>query len=402
MGNIRRYRFRLAALLLTVPTAAACIPADDTDAPLVRCETPSAAHYAATIDATIAWLGRALQHDGTYWYEYDRAADEFVDDYNDVRHAGTTMSLYQAAADGYMAAIPIADAALEYILGGLVTEGAVTAFAGGGRNAELGSTALAIAGLVHRRIATGDATYDELLGQMGNFMRTLLRADGGMWARAAVDNLEPAEGQTSTFYTGEAFWAFGLLGGQFPEAGWTADAQAVGRYIATERDAEEEIEDPPLADQWAAYGFAELAVHGPLEQEERFYVRSLIERYHGRYVAEVEREARRVGDGSAAPDESVTQSRGASYGTTLEALGSLRALSASDPGLDDLRAQLTHDSICGSAIALARQYSPERAAKWPRPDVVAGAWFDENTTRMDDQQHAMSGVLLAARAAQSG
>jgi hypothetical protein len=33
------------------------------------------------------------------------------------------------------------------------------------------------------------------------------------------------------------------------------------------------------------------------------------------------------------------------------------------------------------------------AATYPRPDLVRGAWVRAGGTRMDDQQHAFSGLL---------
>jgi len=376
---------------------------DDPDQPLLACDRPAVTALEATVDAATGWLGRSQQPDGTYWYEYDRVADEFSDDYNDVRHAGTTMSLYQAAAaapdeERSGAALDLADAALVYIADGTVANGDRLAFVGQSRRADLGSTALVVAALAHRRIAAGDTAYDDQMAAMGRFMQSLLRDDGGMWGWATSDELDPIEGQTSTFYTGEAFWAFGLLANQFPGDGWDEAATSVAGYIASVRDAEEEVDNPPLADQWAAYGFAEMREWGDLDGAELQYVRSLIDKYHERVGREVEREKKRVGSGEESPDESVEQARGAAFGTTVEALGSLWRLSETDPSLADIAGQVRSDLICGASILDARQYSVERAAEWPRPDVVEGAWFDEDTTRMDDQQHAMSGVLLAVDA----
>lgn len=372
------------------------------------CAAPTETDLDATVAASADWLARSQDPEGAYWYEYDRAADVFSDDYNSIRHAGVTMSLLQTAAYGEPGAAAVAletgDGGLDYMLDRLVvvdedTADDRTAYVDTfDREAVLGSTALAVVGLVHRRIATADETHDDLLRSMGRFMQSLMRADGAMWAGATRNELEPIVGVTSTFYTGEAFWAFGLLANQFPDEGWDDSAEAVGHYLATARDAEEEIDNPPLADQWAAYGFAEMREWGDLPPEEVAYVRSLIDAYHGRVGREIGREENRVGDGTEPPDESVEQSRGAAFGTSIEATSSLWRLSAVDPGLADLEDQLRIDTVCGAAILAARQYDAEQALEWPQPDVVEGAWFTEDVTRMDDQQHAMSGVLLANEA----
>jgi hypothetical protein len=137
---------------------------------------------------------------------------------------------------------------------------------------------------------------------------------------------------------------------------------------------------------------------GSLDTEQRAYIRKLVEKYRARVERELDRETRRVGDGSEPPDESVQQSRGAAFGTTVEALAALWRLTSIDPGLSDLVEPVRADLICGAQILNARQVSAERASEWARPEVVWGAWFDENVTRVDDQQHAMSGLMLAVDA----
>ena len=377
------------------------------DGPLPPCTVPAAAELESTVEAATAWLERSLQDDGTYWYEYDRETDEFAPGYHDVRHSGVTMSLYQVAAAGNPTVTAIGDQGRAYIDNNLVTDGDLVAFGNPRLDLHLGATALVVAGLVHRRIATDDTTDDDLLRAMGRWMQLALRDDGGMWfgARYTTNDeggtFEPTVGRTSTFYTGEAFWAFGLLANQFPGEGWDDSARSVAAYIATERDIEEEIDDPPLADQWSAYGFAEMREWGQLEGPELAYVESLIDRYGGRLEREIRREAKRVGDGTSAPDETERQARGAAFGTTVEALSALWRLTAVDPGLASLNRELRDNLVCGAAILAARQYEPTRAGTWPRPDVVEGAWFLEDVTRMDDQQHAMSGVLLAIDAVNS-
>ena len=362
------------------------------------CDLPTESELKETVASSAAWMQRALQANNRFWYEYDRNTDTFARNYFDVRHAGVVMSLYQVAATGDLSVLETADGGLQYILDNLNTVGDRTAFDDYRVDTDLGSTALAVNALVHRRIATNDQTYDDLLRAMGRYMQSLLRPDGGMWFGAFSDGLEPMVGRTSTFYTGEAFWGFGLLANQFPGEGWDDSARLVAHYLATARDSEEGVENPPLADQWASYGFSEMRTWGDLAGDELAYVRSLSEAYHKRVEREIRREASRVGDGTEPPRESVRQSRGAAFGTTVEALSALWRLSQQDPGMADLEPQLRHDLLCGAGILAARQYDTERAAPYTRPDVVEGAWFTEDVTRMDDQQHAMSGVALAVDA----
>jgi hypothetical protein len=90
------------------------------------------------------------------------------------------------------------------------------------------------------------------------------------------------------------------------------------------------------------------------------------------------------------------RARGGGIGVWLEGLGSLSAVAKRDPRLADMREPLVDRLECGAGILAERQEDAADAAEWRAPELVEGAWFRENVTRMDDQQHALSGLLLAA------
>jgi small neutral amino acid transporter SnatA (MarC family) len=46
-----------------------------------------------------------------------------------------------------------------------------------------------------------------------------------------------------------------------------------------------------------------------------------------------------------------------------------------------------------AGLAIRTQSDAEDAARYPRPARVEGAWFRDGETRMDDQQHALAGLL---------
>ncbi len=54
----------------------------------------------AAAGAAIGWVQRAQLDGGRYVYLYDAESDDLARDYNDVRHAGVTMALYQSAGRG--------------------------------------------------------------------------------------------------------------------------------------------------------------------------------------------------------------------------------------------------------------------------------------------------------------
>jgi len=81
--------------------------------------------------------------------------------------------------------------------------------------------------------------------------------------------------------------------------------------------------------------------------------------------------------------------RGAGLGVWVEAVGSLARVAEVDPRLHDLRPALEDRLACGAGLLTVRQVDGG-------PVEEAGAWFRNDVTRMDDQQHSLSGLLAAA------
>ena len=80
--------------------------------------------------------------------------------------------------------------------------------------------------------------------------------------------------------------------------------------------------------------------------------------------------------------------RGAGLGVWVEGVGSLARVAEVDPRLADLGPALEERLACGAGLLAARQVSGG-------PEEEAGAWFREDVTRMDDQQHSLSALLAA-------
>ena len=336
-----------------------------------------------------AWIEAGQEQDGRYLYEYDRDANEARPGYNIVRHAGVTMSLYQLAAAGADDALAAADAGLELMLDGLVPAGGGLALIDpGAPTARLGASALMAAALEDRRDATGDRRYDDELRALGRFLAVLVGPDGRALSSYDLTLDAPTPGERSRYATGEAGWALARLHSLFPDEGWDTPARAVADYLATERDAAEGLDFRPWPDQWAAYLLAEL---GPshLDAEHITYARALAERF-GMLVRV---ESQKDGWPVAFVDP---RARGAGLGVWVEALGSLERLAAIDDRLADLRSALAARLACGAGLLVERQVEDAGARVFAAPELVRGAWFREGVTRMDDQQHALSGLLAAA------
>jgi hypothetical protein len=342
----------------------------------------------ASAVAAGGWIERAQGDDGRYVYEYDRDTDRVAPGYNIVRHAGVTMSLYQLARAGHPEAVAAADAALAMMLDNLVPAGDGLAFVESETSARLGASALMAAALAQRRDATGDDRYDDELRAVGRFLVGQITTGGQMLDVYDLQADAPITGRTSRYSTGEAAWALAQLHNLFPDEGWDAPARSILDYLATARDEVEGLDFPPWADQWAAYTLAELAPSG-LDGHHVRYARSLSERFGMLVRAESQK------DGWPLPFID-TRARGAGLGVWVEGLGALAGAADRDERLADLRPALAARVACGAALLVERQPDRRDAASWGAPSLVEGAWFRYNVTRMDDQQHAMSGLLVAA------
>jgi hypothetical protein len=352
------------------------------------CGKTDTASLEAAARAARDWILRNQKPDGTYTYLYYIDTDTVPDEYNMVRHAGVTMTLFQAA--GHYEdpqTLAAADAGLGWMIQNLVRRHGWSAPVLGNEDPILGSVALMTVGLAERRLVVGDHQYDELMHELGRFMLALQRDDGGFEVSWDLRADTPTTGQTSRYYPGESLWALTLLTQAFPDEGWDIAARRALDYLVTQRDEQDDVSFPPLTDQWLAYGLAEMA-HWGLTDDQLAYARSLA----GRFGVFVRSEAQRQ-DGKLGRLVRGRESRGAGLGTWVEALGSLWRLSSTDERLADLKPKLKERLVCSAGILAARQADKETADKSQAPAMVEGAWFAQGETRMDDQQHSLSGLL---------
>lgn len=365
-------------------------------APPEHCPTVTAADVDAAARATTAWIVDNQQPDGTWLYEYDRATGRAeyygTGDYNIVRHAGVALALYQAAGHGHQGALESADRGLAWALDHTVERNgwiAVTTEP----YVQAGTNALLVAALAERRQLTGDSTYDDVMAGLGTFLTAQLESNGALLAYYDLEPDAPRAGVHSIYYSGEAWWALARLHRTFPDAGWGAAANLLGNYLATERDAAEDLW-PPLADHWSGYGLGETAAfpdrpsRTPLTDDELDFVR----RQGGILGQRVRSISQRFGPWGVVV-RGTFEPRGGGYGVFGEGLGGLWRASQLDDRLADLRAPLAARQTCISALAIEAQVDAAEAAAHRSPELVRGAWFQKDVTRMDDQQHAVSALL---------
>jgi hypothetical protein len=355
--------------------------------PPESCGDANAGDIRLAMEEAAGWMKRNQNADGTYVYVYLADTDTIPGEYNEVRHAGVTMALYQAAGRlDDPEALAAADRALGWMQDHLSRRDGWTALDFPGGRPILGGTALMEAGLAERRVATGDGSYDDLMRGLGRFIVAMQREDGGFYNGWDIAGNGPLPG-TSKYYPGEALWALALLDKAFPGEGWIDAAHRAATWLVTKRDDELDVDFAPLPDQWTAYGLAELADTG-LNETEAGYARHLAERWG--FLSRIESQRQGGWMGRFVRGR---EARGAGMGTWVEGLAALWRVSEKEERLADLRGPIKERALCASGILAARQVSERQAGTYPRPDLVRGAWIRAGETRMDDQQHSFSGLL---------
>jgi hypothetical protein len=338
---------------------------------------PTPARLRAAAAAGAAWIAANTRPDGSYLYEW-HVGEGAGPAYNVVRHAGVTLALYRAGL------VEDGDRGLDW-LRARVSDRHGWAAVEDGPFAPLGATALAVAALAERRVATGDRSEDGLLRDLGSFLVALQRDDGGWPLGWDLDADRPQPG-TSRYYPGEATWALARLAAAFPGEGWDGPARRGAAYVALRRDDVEAVEFPPLNDHWGAYALAELAAAGPLPDAWLDYARLL----HGRFDLLVRSQARQRPSGPASVLHGPPR-RAAALGTWVEGEAALWRLARAEPRLADLAPAVLATAACGAGLLVDRQTAGG-------PVEEDGAWVTAGVTRNDDQQHAVAGLLATADA----
>jgi small neutral amino acid transporter SnatA (MarC family) len=360
-------------------------------APPERCPPVSAAELRQSARATVDWFVRNQQPDGRWLYLYDAEKDATSPEYNIVRHAGVAMGLYQAAAAGLPGALESADRGAAWALDRLLEGDGWAAFTVE-QWSSTGASALLLAGLDIRRAATRDTRHDGVMRRLGRFLLAQTERSGAVLAFHDAARDGPVPGEYSKYYTGEAYWALARLHRAFPEEGWGEAADRIGAYLATARD-EEEGHWPPVADHWAGYGLAETVAfpqrgRPPLSEDEVDYARRQAGLFGGQ-ARWVQQQAGPWGD-VVRPGP---VPRGGGYGVIGEAFTGLWHVARADARLAGEREPIARRAACIAGLAVRAQSDAVDAARFARPERVAGAWFRDGETRMDDQQHALAGLL---------
>ena len=362
-------------------------------APPEGCPSVTTADLQRSSQAAVDWFVRNQYPNGSWLYEYRRDGDSSTPGYNDVRHAGAVMALYQAAEAGHPGALRSADRGASWALERLTKRDDWSGVTVNGTTTT-GTTALLVAGLDYRRAATGDDRYDDVMRRLGRFLVRQVEPSGAVLAFYDTSRDRPVPSEYSKYYTGETYWALARLALTFPDEHFAETAKRIGAYLATDRD-DKEGHWPPIADHWAEYGMSETT---PLTSAELAYARRQAELWGGqaRWVQE------RFGPWGAVvrgPDVF----RGGWYGVMNEGFTGLWRIARAEPSLADIQDSIASRATCIAAIAVQEQASAADAASARDPSRVEGAWFfNGGQTRMDDQQHALASLLRTQAIIEAG
>ena len=337
-------------------------------APAERCPSVGGDDARAAVAAGVRWLADGQKADGRYTYLRTEDGEE-LGGYNVVRHAGVQLALEQAARRGDELAAATAAEGRAWALDHLVAAGGGLALPELDGNARTGASALFARSLLERREATGARDADEVLRQLGRFLRSQVDGQGAVAAAWDRRTDAPVPGTRDKFFTGQVLWALTGIADIGLGEGNRATLRRLGDYLPV-RDEVEGFE-PPVSDHWAAYAYDGLGL-------ERMTVAQVA---HAHRVADliglqVRGESTRWRGGPV----SVIRG-GAASGSGVGTLGEggaalLRLFGEGDlPGMAErLR--------CNSGMLVERQADD-------------GAWYRDGVTRMDDQQHSISALLAA-------
>lgn len=339
------------------------------------------------------WLADVSRHDGSFIYLYYPEADEYnLEDYNEVRHAGTTYALFQVYdAVGGEHVLAAAEGGARYIdEHSEPVDGGGRAFLYGGRM-KLGGQALALVALLERRRVLADTTHDELIGDLADYMMSLeLRDEPGRYYQSYDAELgEPSLQPDSDYYPGEALLALTRLAQHFPDGQYLDYALRAAEYLVHVRDGDiPELGAVPREDHWLALALSELyrLEPDPAYREVAYLqAESMVEnQYTGADVP--------MRIGASAARNPINYTSTATKGEALLAVWALAAFS------EDAEAVERYSTAARRNVQfqIRVQYTSENSQLFPRPEAVIGAWGKDALdpwVRMDFVQHNVSGLV---------
>ncbi len=340
------------------------------------------------------WLAGVARDDGSFLYIYYPEDDAYdAEDYNEVRHAGTTYSLFSAYGVTSEASV------LEAAEGGAAYIDASSVALSGDRGRafvyedrmKLGGQALAVVALLERRRVLNDTSRDDLIDDLARAMIAMeLPEQPGRYYQSydhgtGSFSLEP----DSDYYPGEALLAFTRLAQQYPDGPYLEHATRAARYLIYERDGDiPAARDVPRQDHWLTLALAELYRLDPRpDYRDVAYLQAdaMTATQHG-----ADDLSMRIGGSELQSPINYT-----STATKAEALVAAWALArfSNDDAAEERYATAVGRNL---QFQLRVQFTAENTQLLPRPEGAIGGWGKDAVDpwiRIDFVQHNISGLL---------
>ncbi|MCB0992706.1 MAG: hypothetical protein KDB16_17140, partial [Acidimicrobiales bacterium] len=169
----------------------------------------------------------------------------------------------------------------------------------------------------------------------------------------------------------------------FPGEGWGDAAIDIVGYVVHDRRRHEGLL-LRAPDHWIAYTVAELGDRWQPTLDESEY----LQRLAGDFAVMIRVESQRSGEGIQRWVR-FDQALGAGVGALGEGLAGL----SRTPALAPMRPDLERHLLCTAATLVERQVQPQDVLTDAGLEV--GAWFTDDITQVDDQQHTLSTLIFA-------
>jgi hypothetical protein len=262
---------------------------------------------------------------------------------------------------------------------------------------------LLVAALGERREARGATDDDALMRALGRYLLDQVEPDGRVDELSDPVTLAATRGTPSIFTTSEVAFALARLERLFPGEGFGGPVRRITHYVATARATDAHVV-PDIGDHWMAYALAEVvrwsdAAAARLTAEEVAWGRKQM----GIVAVMTRFESQRTGSAWSRWLRG-KPSMGSALGTHGESLNGWAMIVAHEPSLHMQQTNVVESARCNAGLIAERQVSVAAAsALHPAdPAKVEGAWLAQGITRMDDQQHTLSALVLALDRAAPG
>jgi hypothetical protein len=347
------------------------------------------AHLGAT------WLARVVRPTGAFYYIYRPAKEAYDEvDYNAIRHAGTTYSLFQVY--GAISNDEILSAAEK--VAAFIRNAAVDTRPRPGKAfvhegvMKLGGQALALVALLERRRVTGDTSYDPLIDGLAAFMVAMeLKQEPGRFHQSYDPQTRTLRlTPDSDYYPGECLLALTRLAAQFPDSPYLEVAQRAATFLIRVRD-DDIIQRGavPREDHWLAMALSELYRLDPNPDYATVAYLQAESMIRNQYTAADGVPARIGGSRSRNP---INYTSTATKGEALVAAWSLAAYRDDQPAAE----RFAHAARRNAQFQMRVQYTRESTALFRTPERLIGAWpmdIANTYVRIDFVQHNISQLI---------